>query len=142
MRSKQNRYIGESVKLTWSKEKNYSKWIIVFKKRSFWFWKNCFLVKNKGALVLLLDQVDFKVRIYSIRFFRLKKLVDYNPNVIKFTLNSLVGAVNIKESLNIQKKFKFNMNSSYIRPIQMNSKLILPQSQINIPYLKQRKWKM
>lgn len=139
----QNKYIGETVELAWDNKKNYSRWLIGYKKRSIWFWKNYFLINNKGSIILLIDQSNFVVRIYSIRFVLLKKILEYEPNVVKLTLHSLDNTFNIQDpKINNKFKFKLKMNSNCNQPIGVDSKVILPYSQLNIPYLKQKKWKM
>lgn len=130
--------LGQTIPISWNARSFNRHWLIFRNKRSFWFWKNYLFIRNNGKHEILVDQQDYRLRIYKTGFLRLTKILDYQPVVFNVTVNSIENQVRIPKALVQPKRMDLKNISIKTKNDKLASKVKMPAIKLSITNLNQQ----
>lgn len=134
--------LGQTISLMWNKKNHKSRWLIGYKKSSFWFWKNYFFTENKGSYDLLIDRIDLRFRLYRLRFLGLSKILDYQPFVQNVSIHSLEQDIGLPDLLVKPTNSKIQRISILNKQEKLNAKPNISGIKLKMTTIKLQLWKM
>jgi hypothetical protein len=89
--------LGEPATMQWNPS-IAGRFVLIYNKKAFWYWKNCTLIKNTGTYNTVVDSKEFCIEIFKFSLLGLKSIIRYKPEVKVVTMEGLDSSIKIGES--------------------------------------------
>jgi hypothetical protein len=90
--------LGQPVTIHWDPNSIASKSLFLYRKKSFFFWKNYTRLKNNGSQQIIVDSKEFQIELCSLKLLGFRRLFFYKPRVRIISLKGIEMSAAIPEN--------------------------------------------
>ena len=121
--------LGQPITIHWDPNALDSSSLFLYRKKSFFFWKNYTRLINNGSQQIIVDSKEFQIELCSLKLLGFRRLFFYKPEVRIISLKGIEMSAEIPESQAQMAKPKISAHK-----IQMRRKL--PSFGFSLPNVK------